>query len=166
MAGLSIAAASTKFLPHPSLIVRSKSNATWTIFLRLRLKEPGMSIRFGGNDTVDLKQVEWVELIDSQERKFRLAVDSSTHLLVRSSVTTKDEETQQYNEDVSIYSNYQLKTASGPAANFITRTQRPVVPCNFSTKTCRYNPGFSNDIFEKSSLNKQAAQALAKKNKN
>jgi len=41
---------------------------------------------------VDLKQVDWVELIDSQERKFRVAVDRSTHLLIRSSVTTKDEE--------------------------------------------------------------------------
>src|SRR5216683_3886319 len=70
--------------------------------LRLRLKEPGMAVRFGGNDTVDLKQVDWVEITDSQERKFRLAVDRSTHLLVRSAVITKDEETQQLNEDVSI----------------------------------------------------------------
>ena len=34
--------------------------------LRFRLKEPGMTIRFGGNDTVDLKQVDWVELTDSE----------------------------------------------------------------------------------------------------
>jgi len=67
--------------------------------LRLRLKEPGLAIRFGGNDTVDLKQVDWVEITDSQERKFRLAVDRSTHFLVRSAVITKDEETQQINED-------------------------------------------------------------------
>jgi len=39
-------------------------------------------IRFGGNDTVDLKQ--WIgRVTDSQERKFRLAVDRST-LLIRS----------------------------------------------------------------------------------
>ena len=133
--------------------------------LRLRLKEPGMSIRFGGNDTVDLKQVEWVELIDSQERKFRLAVDSSTHLLVRSSVTTKDEETQQYNEDVSIYSNYQLKDSVWTPLQ-ISREHNGRRAVQLFYETCRYNPGFSNDIFEKSSLNKQAAQALAKKNKN
>src|SRR5690242_16156110 len=32
--------------------------------LRFRLKEPGLSIRFGGNDTVDLRQVDWVEIND------------------------------------------------------------------------------------------------------
>src|SRR5260370_2562336 len=82
--------------------------------LRLRLKEPGIAVRFGGNDTVDLKQVDWVEITDSQERKFRLAGDRSTHLLVRTAVITKDEEKQQFNEDVSIYSNYQLKNSVCP----------------------------------------------------
>jgi len=47
------------------------------------LKEAGLAIRFGGNDTVDLKQVDWVELTDSQDRKLRLAVDRSTHHLIR-----------------------------------------------------------------------------------
>ncbi|HKV62735.1 MAG TPA: hypothetical protein VJO16_12525, partial [Candidatus Acidoferrum sp.] len=75
--------------------------------LRLRLNEPGISIRFGGNDTVDLKQVDWVEITDGEQRKFRLAVDRSKHFLVRSVVYTKDEENQQINEDVSIYSKYQ-----------------------------------------------------------
>ena len=133
--------------------------------LHLRLKEPGMSIRFGGNDTVDLKQVDWVELIDSQERKFRLAVDRSTHFLIRASVTTKDEETQQYNDDVSIYSNYQLKDSVWTPLQ-ISREHNGRRSGQTFYDTCHYNPGFSNDIFEKSSLNKQAAQALAKKNKN
>ena len=30
--------------------------------LRFRLKEPGLAIRFGGSDTVDLRQVDWVEM--------------------------------------------------------------------------------------------------------
>ena len=133
--------------------------------LRLRLKEPGLAVRFGGNDTVDLKQVDWVELNDSQERKFRLAVDRSTHLLIRSSVTTKDEETGQYNEDVSIYSNYQLKDSAWTPLQ-VSREHNGRRSVQIFYDTCKYNPGFSNDIFEKSSLNKQAAQALAKKNKN
>jgi len=133
--------------------------------LRLRLKEPGMSIRFGGNDTVDLKQVDWVELSDSQERRFRLAVDRSTHLLVRSSVTTKDEETQQYNEDVSIYSNYQLKDSVWTPLQ-ISREHNGRRSIQIFYDTCKYNPGFSNDIFDKSSLSKQSSQSLAKKTKN
>ncbi len=133
--------------------------------LRLRLKEPGLAVRFGGNDTVDLKQVDWVEITDSQERKFRLAVDRSTHLLVRSAVITKDEETQQINEDVSIYSNYQLKDSVWTPLQ-ISREHNGRRAVQIFYETCKYNPGFSGDIFEKSSLSKQAAQALAKKSKN
>ncbi len=133
--------------------------------LRLRLKEPGITIRFGGNDTVDLKQVDWVEITDSQERKFRLAVDRATHYLIRSSVTTKDEETQQYNEDVSIYSNYQLKDSVWTPLQ-ISREHNGRRAVQIFYETCKYNPGFSDDLFNKSSLSKQGAQALAKKNKN
>jgi hypothetical protein len=133
--------------------------------LRLRLKEPGMAIRFGGNDTVDLKQVDWIELADNQERKFRLAVDRSTHLLVRSAVITKDEETQQFNEDVSIYSNYQLKDSVWTPLQ-ISREHNGRRAVQIFYDTCKYNPGFSADIFNKSSLSKQGSQALTKKSKN
>jgi hypothetical protein len=133
--------------------------------LRLRLKEPGLAIRFGGNDTVDLKQVDWVEITDSQERKFRLAVDRSTHFLVRSAVITKDEETQQINEDVSIYTNYQLKDSVWTPLQ-ISREHNGRRAVQIFYGTCKFNPGFSDDIFDKSSLSKQASQALAKKSKN
>jgi len=133
--------------------------------LRLRLKEPGMAVRFGGNDTVDLKQVDWVEIIDSQERRFRLAVDRSTHLLILSAVITKDEETQQLNEDVSIYSNYQLKDSVWTPLQ-ISREHNGRRAVQIFYDTCRFNPGFSEDIFDKSSLSKQGSQALAKKSKN
>jgi hypothetical protein len=132
--------------------------------LRLRLKEPGLAIRFGGNDTVDLKQVDWVEITDSQERKFRLAVDRSTHFLVRSAVITKDEETQQINEDVSIYTNYQLKDSVWTPLQ-ISREHNGRRSVQIFYDTCKFNPGFSGDIFDKSSLSKQASQALAKKSK-
>jgi hypothetical protein len=133
--------------------------------LRLRLKELGMAIRFGGNDTVDLKQVDWVELVDSDERKFRLAVDRSTHFLVRSMVTTKDEENQQYNDDVSIYSNYQLMDNVWTPLQ-ISREHNGRRAAQTFFDSCKYNPGLANDVFEKSTLNKQAAQSLAKKAKN
>jgi hypothetical protein len=133
--------------------------------LRLRLKEPGISVRFGGNDTVDLKQVDWVEITDSQERKFRLAVDRSTHLLVRSAVITKDEETLQINEDVSIYSNYQLMDSVWTPLQ-ISREHNGRRAVQLFYDSCKYNPGFSADIFEKSSLSKQVSQDLTKKNKN
>lgn len=133
--------------------------------LRLRLKEEGISIRFGGGDTVDLKPVDWIEITDSQERKFRLAVDRSTHLLVRSVVITKDEETQQIDEDVSIYSNYQLKDSVWMPIQ-ISREHNGRRAAQIFYDSCKFNPGFSDDIFDKSSLSKQGSQALVKKSKN
>jgi hypothetical protein len=133
--------------------------------LRLRLKEPGISLRFGGNDTVDLKQVDWVEINDGQERKFRLAVDRSTHLLIRSVVITKDEEYQQLNEDVSIYSKYQLKDSVWTPLQ-ISREHNGRRSVQIFYDSCKYNPGFADDIFDKSTLSKQVSQALAKKSKN
>ena len=133
--------------------------------LRLRLKEAGIAMRFGGDDTVDLKHVDWVEINDRDERTFRLAVDRSTHLLVRAVVITKDEETQQINEDVSIYSNYQLKDSVWTPLQ-ISREHNGRRAVQIFYDTCRYNPGFSDELFDKSSLSKQGSQSLAKKSKN
>jgi len=133
--------------------------------LRLRLNEPGVSIRFGGNDIVDLKQIDWVEISDSQERKFRLAVDRSTHLLVRSVLFTKDEENQQINVDVSIYSKYQLKDSVWTPLQ-ISREHNGRRSIQIFYDNCHYNPGFADDTFDKSTLSKQFSQALAKKSKN
>ncbi len=133
--------------------------------LRLRLKEAGLAMRFGGDDTVDLKHVDWVEINDRDERTFRLAVDRSTHLLVRAVVITKDEETQQINEDVSIYSNYQLKDSVWTPLQ-ISREHNGRRAVQIFYDTCRYNPRFSDELFDKSSLSKQGSQSLAKKSKN
>lgn len=132
--------------------------------LRLRLNEPGISIRFGGNDTVDLKQVDWVEINDSEGRRFRLAVDRATHFLIRSIVYTKDEENQQINEDVSIYSKYQLKDSVWTPLQ-ISREHNGRRSVQIFYDNCHYNPGFADNIFDKSTLSKQLSQALAKKGK-
>jgi hypothetical protein len=133
--------------------------------LRLRLKEPGLMIRYGGGDTVDLKQVDWVDVTDTDDRKFRLAVDKSTHWLVRSSVTTKDQENEMINTDVSIYSNYQLKDNVWTPLQ-ISREHNGRRAAQIFYDSCHYNPGFADNIFDRSSLTKQAAQALEKKNRN
>ena len=130
--------------------------------LRFRLKEPGMGIRFGGSDTVDLKQVDWVELTDSEQRTFRLAVDRSTHLLVRSMVITKDEETRQIDQDVVIYTNYQLKDSVWVPLQ-ISREHNGRRTAQMFYNTCRFNPGFPDDLFTKESLQKRSSDAGAKK---
>jgi len=133
--------------------------------LRVRLKEPGWNYRYGGSDTVDLKEVDWVELTDSEDRTFRLAVDHSTHLLVRSVVTTKNEETHERDDDVSIYTNYQLKDTVWTPMQ-ISQDHNGRRTAQFFYDSCSFNPGFPSDFFDKSSLQKKTAEAGFKKNKN
>jgi outer membrane lipoprotein-sorting protein len=133
--------------------------------LRFRLKEPGMTIRYGGPDTVDLKEVEWVEITDSEERKFRLAVNHLSHLLVRSIVSTKDEETQQVDDDAIIYSNYQLLDSVWVPLQ-LTREHNGRRTAQIFFNTCRFNPGFPDDLFSKESLQKRGSEAALKKSKN
>jgi outer membrane lipoprotein-sorting protein len=130
--------------------------------LRLRLKEPGMIIRYGGNDTVDLKQADWVELTDSEERKFRLAVDQSTHFLIRAIVSTKDKEYDQIDDDTTIYSNYHLMDSVWVPLQ-ISREHNGRRTGQIFYDTCRFNPGFPDDLFSKSSLQKHGSEAVLKK---
>jgi hypothetical protein len=130
--------------------------------LRFRLNEPGISIRFGGNDTVDLKQVDWVEVTDSEGRKFRLAVNRSTHLLDRAIVSTADPENQQVNDDATIYTNYQLKDSVWTPMQ-ISREHNGRRTAQFFLNTCRFNPGFPQDLFTKDSLQKRGSELVTKK---
>lgn len=122
--------------------------------LRLRLKEPGLTVRYGGVDTADLKEVEWVEITDSEDRTFRLAVDHSTRLLVRSVVTTTNQETQQRDDDVATYTNYQLKDTVWTPMQ-ISRFHNGRRTAQFFYDSCHFNPDFPSDYFEKSSLQKK-----------
>ena len=58
--------------------------------LRYRLNEDGMMLRYDGNDIVDLKEVDWVEITDSERHDMRLAIDKKSHLPVRFSILTRD----------------------------------------------------------------------------
>jgi hypothetical protein len=130
--------------------------------LRFRLKEPGLSVRFGGSDTVDLRQVDWVEINDSEGVKYRLAVNRSTHLLDRVVVSTEDPENQQINDDTTIYSNYQLKDSVWTPMQY-SREHNGRRTAQFFLDSCRYNPGFPQDLFSKDSLKTRGAELVSKK---
>ena len=130
--------------------------------LRFRLKEPGLAIRFGGSDTVDLRQVDWVEINDSEGRKYRLAVNRSTHLLDRVVVSTEDTENQQVNDDTTIYTNYQLKNGVWTPMQY-TKEHNGRRAAQFFLDSCRYNPGFPQDLFSKDSLKSRGAELVSKK---
>jgi outer membrane lipoprotein-sorting protein len=132
--------------------------------LRVRLKEPGMAIRYGGIDVVDLRTVDWVEVTDTEQRDFRLAVDRSTHFLVRSVVTLADDTSPDRSVETRIYTNYQLMDGvQTPLQITLDRNGRRVNQVFF--QSCKYNPGFSEDFFSKAALDKRFSEVGSKKYK-
>jgi hypothetical protein len=132
--------------------------------LRARLKEPGMTIRYGGLDIVDLKTVDWVDITDSDQRNFRLAVDRSSHLLARTVVSTADETMNTRNIETNIFTNFQLMDGVRTALQITTdRNGRRSSQVFFTV--CKYNSGLPADLFTKASLDKRFSEVGSKKSK-
>jgi hypothetical protein len=132
--------------------------------LRMRLKEPGMTIRYGGTDIVDLKTVDWVDITDSDQRNFRLAVDRSSHLLARAVVSTPDESMNGRNVETNIYTNFQLMDGVRTAMQITTdRNGRRSSQVFFAI--CKYNSNLPGDLFTKAALEKRFSEVGSRKSK-
>ena len=132
--------------------------------LRFRLKEEGMVFRYGGQDLVDMKPVEWVELVDRDERTFRLAVLQSSHLLARSIVVTRDETTRERTEEVTSYGNFHMMgQVMAPLQVERRRDGRRLFQAFFDS--CSFDQNFAPDFFTKASLEKFFAEKFSKKDR-
>ena len=132
--------------------------------LRLGLKNPDYSVRWAGLDTVDLHEVDWVEISDREDRTYRLAVDRMTHLLVRSVVQVKDENTNQIREDTSIYTNYEPKGGVQVPMQ-ITRERDGRRISQLFYETCEINPPLPPDYFTRQALVQRFKETGGKKGK-
>ena len=122
--------------------------------LRSRIKEPNMIFRYAGPDIVDLKQVDWVELVDSDNRTIRIAISQSTHLPVRKIVDTRDANTRMKTDEVEYYSNYQ--PLNGVQTPFqITRERNHIKIYQVFFDKCEYNTNLSDSLFTKQSLDER-----------
>jgi hypothetical protein len=122
--------------------------------LRSRLKEPNMIFRYAGPDVVDLKQVDWVELVDSDNRTIRIAIAQSTHLPVRKIVDTRDANTRMKTDEVEYYSNYH--PLNGVETPFqITRERNHIKIYQVFFDKCEYNTNLSDSLFTKQSLDER-----------
>jgi hypothetical protein len=131
--------------------------------LRVRIKEPGMLIRYGGQDIVDLKTVDWVDITDTQQRNFRLAVDRSSHWLVRVITTTPDETMQTPNVETSIFTNFQLMEGVWtPLQISSDHNGRRIAQVFFTS--CKYN-SVPDDLFTKAALDKRFSEVGSRKSK-
>jgi hypothetical protein len=123
--------------------------------LRGSTKQEGLNYRWGGLDTVDLKTVDWVEIQDpnDSDRTTKLAIDHSTHLLVRSVVVTQDRELNQSREDVTIVTNYQSKNGVQVPMQ-ITRERDGRRISQVFYDECRLNMALPPDFFTRTGLEK------------
>ena len=121
--------------------------------LRYRLKEPGMMFRYGGQDLIDLRPVDWVDLTDSEERKYRIAIQRDNHMMVRFKVTTADKVEHELTDDVTSYANYHaidgVQTALQVAR---TRNDRKVFQAFYDA--CTYKPNLAPDFFSRAALDR------------
>lgn len=122
--------------------------------LRTRMNEEGMLVSYGGIGIADLKTVDWVDFHDSEDRTIRIGVDRSSHLLVRSIVTTSNEETRERQQDVTVYTNYQLKDGVQIPMQ-ITRERDGRRIAQIFYENCQLNPELPPDLFTRASLEKR-----------
>jgi outer membrane lipoprotein-sorting protein len=132
--------------------------------LRFRIKEPDMIFRYGGQDIVDLKTIDWVEITDPELRTFRLAVDRSSHFFVRTMIITEDQTTRERSVETSIYSNFQpIEGVQTPLQITSDRDGRRISQVFFTS--CKFNPGLGDDFFSKGALEKRFSEVGSKKYK-
>ena len=131
--------------------------------LRHRIHEPGMIFRYGGLDVVDYQESDWVELVDSDNRTFRIAIARTTHLPVRKVVDTRNANTRMRIEEVEFYSNYQ--PVNGIQTPFqITRERNSIKVYQVFFDKYEYNTNLSDSLFTKESLEERWAK-VGKKEK-
>jgi len=119
--------------------------------LRYRIHEPDMIFRYGGPDIVDLKQADWVELVDSDNRTIRIALSTATHLPIRKVVDLRDPRTRMKTEEIEYYSNYH--PVQGIQTPFqITRERNGIKVWQVFFDKCDYNTNLSDALFTRQSL--------------
>lgn len=131
---------------------------------RHRISEKGMIFRYAGTDVVDLKEAEWVELVDSDNRTIRIAFATATHLPLRKIVETRDPASQLKGEEIEYYSLYQA--IEGIQTPFqITRERNGLKVFQVFFDKCQYNTNVPDSLFTKESLDERWAK-VGKKEKN
>jgi hypothetical protein len=131
------------------------------ILLRTRLSEQGMVFRWAGSEIIDLKRMDLVDIVDSERRTTRLAIDGATRLPMRAYYITRDAQRRTRTEEVEYFSNYQnFQGVLTPKQQMRYRNDRPIFQVFF--EDVQYNTGLGDDFFTKEALD-QAWIKLGKK---
>jgi len=125
--------------------------------LRDRWKEPGTILRYLGPDVVDLKEADWIEFVDNENRSIRIAFAKATHLPLRKVLVTRDPGTRMRSETIEYYSNYH--PIGGVIQPFqVTRERNGQKIYQAFIEECKFNTNPADSLFTKESLEERWAQ--------
>lgn len=139
----------TQLAQHQADVEKSLDN-----ILRHRVNDPNMEISYDGQDIVDLKQVDWIKLVDPDDRTIRIAFDRATHLPIRKTVDYRDQKFNTATSEVEIYSLY-YPVEGIQTAKQITRQRNGMSVYQVFFDKCDYNQDLDASLFTKQSLDNQ-----------
>jgi hypothetical protein len=129
--------------------------------LRKRMNEPGMEVRYAGDDLIDLKEAEWIEFVGRDRQEMRLGLDKYSHLPLRWIVATRNAETRERTEVITSYTQYMtFDGVKTPLSLELSRNDRKVSQ-TFLT-TCRFNADLDPQLFTRAALEQRAAEITKK----
>jgi hypothetical protein len=137
-------------------LIRFQDNVRKDLFniLKNRVHEDGMIFRYAGLDIVDLHEVDWVEMVDADDRTIRIAFARENHLPIRKIVQTRDPNTRNVTEEIELFSNYH--PIAGIQTPFqIERDRNGIKIYQIFFDKCDYNTGLSASLFTKESLDER-----------
>jgi hypothetical protein len=125
--------------------------------LTRRVNEKDMVLRYGGTDVVDLKEAQWVEMVDNDDRTIRIAFADNTHLPIRKTVETRNPRTRFKTNETEYYSNYHPLDGIQTAFQ-LTRERNGIKVYQVFFDTCKYNTSLTDAFFTKQALDDRWAQ--------
>jgi len=137
-------------------VARFQENIQIDIYniFRNRIHEPNMIFRYAGGDVVDLKEADWIELVDSENRTIRIAFARSTHLPIRKTVDIRDPSTQLKSQEIEYYSLYHPIDGIQTAFQ-ITRERNGFKVYQVFFDKIQYNTNVPDSLFTKESLDER-----------
>jgi hypothetical protein len=129
--------------------------------LRSRMNEDGVVLRYAGTDLLDLKEVEWIEISDKDQRSFRMAIDKARHLPVRWVVSVRNPETRERSETATSYTQFlSIDGVQTPLSVSRAQDGRQVSQVFFTG--CKYNSNISPDLFTRGALEQRYSEVAKK----
>jgi len=128
------------------------------LMFRTRLNDPDLVLRYTGQDTLDLKFVDWVEASGPDRFITRIAIDHSTHLPIHAVFLYRDRETGDPVQDDDSFSSYHLIQGVMTPMQ-ISHDHNGWHVSQVFLEDVKYNTGLSDSLFTREALDQMWAKS-------